>query len=171
MPKQGTTAKRPAPVRVRQSAAYKVPARNQRREPNAAVLRETKRYCDHHDVYYGGKHEIPTIDGLGTILKLPPSVVLRWREDGKTGKSKPASEFNELCELIEQKAAHVVLHDGAMKMLSSQVAMGYLQTHRNYNTKHEISGPDKGPINLRAQVDMDDPKELAKAYVGLMEGS
>ena len=150
---------------MRKYANYKPPLKGERKSPNDLVLHRARKYLENHDINF--EHEIPTIPGLATVLQLPMGVVNEWR--GKAETDKACGEFDELCDLIEGKLHHVLLHDGMQKQLQPAVASLALQSLYRYSTKEQITGKDEGPVRIK--IDVDDPVEVERRYTEIMRSA
>ena len=144
------------------SRKYEPPPRGERDEPNEAVIARSRYYLESHHRQDG--HDIPTIPGLCTSLRLPVSCILGWRD--RADISEACAEFDEVCALIEGKLHHLLLHDDLEMELSPSVATLALQSLYDYTKNRQVTGDDGGPV--RISLDSSNPEDVARNYRKIM---
>ena len=140
---------------------YKPPRRDRRARPTQAVLDRAKFYLDHHEVF---EHDLPTMPGLAGAIGVPVSILIEWR--GLTDEK--SVDFAEICDMIEDKMHHVLLHDGSQGLLAQPTATLALQSIFKYRKNEQISGPEEGPI--RVSLDLT-PEQAQQDYRKIMRRS
>ena len=139
---------------------YKPPPMNRRALPSLKVIDRSREFLDfpeHFDC------EVPTIPGLGVVLGVPMRVIAEWR----ALSNMEALEFNDICELIEDKAEHLMLNGALRKDISQQLSSLYLTSKRGYSKNVQLTGADRGPIRIAPDLT---PEQAAEKYKEMLRG-